>query len=66
MRNPVNLMIGFLALLVGLAILAFVLVKELEKELAASQAQIGSLEAEARKQIAAARAVALVEDQSAA
>lgn len=41
-------------------------IKELEKELASSQTQIGSLEADARKQIAAQRSIAMVEDQSAA
>jgi uncharacterized integral membrane protein len=124
MRKPVNLVIGFLALLVAMIIIAFVLanreavqvsfsplpwttnphqlwlvilvffaagailgglfvwasahknralsrqrkrrIRELEKELASSQAQIGSLEADARKQIAAQRSVAMVEDQSAA
>jgi uncharacterized membrane protein YciS (DUF1049 family) len=41
-------------------------IKVIEKELAASQTQIGSLEADARMQIAAQRSVAMVEDQSAA
>lgn len=124
MRKPVKLVIGFLALLVALIIIAFVLanreavqisfsplpwetnphplwlvilvffalgailgglfvwasahksrtisrqrkrrIKELEKELAASQDRIGALESEARKQLAAQRSVAMVEDQSAA
>ena len=124
MRKPVNLVIGFLALLAALIIIAFVLanrtsvqvsfsplpwvtnshplwavilvffvmgallgglfvwasahkrrkisaqrkrrIKVIEKELAASQAQIGSLEADARKPIVAQRSVAMVEDQSAA
>ncbi len=124
MRNPTRIVIGFLALLVAIVIVTFVLanrtavevsfaplpwttqtqplwlvimvffalgallgglfvwasahksrrtsvhrkhrIKELERDFASANAQIGALEAEKRKHVAADRAIALVEDQSAA